>query len=980
MTRSRAFVALLVCVMLGAFASSASAATKFQPRIKGALGLVAPFNKQGLEFSPDIASGAPTQVTYHGGSVMAGGVTIHTIFWDGGGTNPFPGSPGAGRPSYEGLIEQFFGDVAAESTGTSGAAGSCSTGAQSNCNVFTVLPQYAEGTSPGAITSGDYSISYDAGTDAIVDHDAYPDQSIQCQSADNAPVCITDGQVQTEIDKIAPADERGLHNLWFIVLPPGVDECIDAGACGTNAFGAYHSEFDRSSNGLTIYAVAIDPVIEVGPIAPGADPQGNPDAEATADAMGHETVEAITDPQGVGWMDPNGFEVADKCEFGPQLGTILGNTGPDTAEFNQRINGDAYLEQDMWSIDDRACVQGTSSTDNPLPLPQVNMTQFSKTITGNIASMSPGVGVTVSLLRSDAQGNPVTVSSASTTTAGDGSWSVSLSHAVGDDRDEIDVDYSGAGAPTPDHQVILTGNGGNPFTESGWTGWSALDDGSLLTNDDPATGGPSLSIGPCFQTGVLGATLNGDPIIGPNGETSPTDLCGTQTGVADVPLTSFVGPGDVVTASSNDNRAFQGPDVTLLPGGVENPNGGLVSLTVPVGEPDSFSSFFNPTGFFPSGFPACTADLEAQTVTCSGLVAGDDYAVTDGGTTSSGTADGTGTVTVPLAAHGGDSVVLSNGSRTLTTLHVAHLRVDITGEQDAVSGGTCQAGDYFGAPLSAPPTNLSAGDPSVLAGGAALTGAICPTSGNPAGMPTSDIAQTDDQSGGQTQTEVPDIEDTSPLQGETMSGAFIALAESGLPGPNNTITPTDSTSTIALRIAPMSGGAPVFTAANVDTVSGASVPVLSPGTYKATWTLTDANGDTRTVTTRFIEQAAAQGAPGTQGPQGPQGPPGPKGATGPRGPRGPAGPRPKVSCTLKHGKIKCKVTFPKAKRTKGTLRMSISRGKHLAALGHGRVDHGRATITMRERRRVTRGPWTVTIVLARAHNTPATSVVRLAMK
>src|SRR6202020_2916068 len=209
-------------------------------------------------------------------------------------------------------------------------------------------------------------------------------------------------------------------------------------------------------------------------------------------------------------------------------------------------------------------------------------------------------------------------------------------------------------------------------------------------------------------------------------------------------------------------------------------------------------------------------------------------------------------------------------------------------------------------------------------------------------MPTSDIAQTDDQSGGQAQTEVPDVEDTSPIQGETMSGAFIALAESGLPGPNNTITPTDSTSTIALRIAPMSGGAPVFAAANVDTVSGASVPVLSPGTYKATWTLTDANGDTRTVTTRFIEQAAAQGAQGPQGPEGLQGPPGPKGATGPRGPRGPAAPRPKVSCTLKHGKIKCKVTFPKAKRTKGTLRMSIRRGKHLAALGHGCVDHGRA--------------------------------------
>ena len=38
---------------------------------------------------------------------------------------------------------------------------------------------------------------------------------------------------------------------------------------------------------------------------------------------------------------------------------------------------------------------------------------------------------------------------------------------VGDDRDVITIDYSGAGAPTPSHQQILTGNGGNPFTESG---------------------------------------------------------------------------------------------------------------------------------------------------------------------------------------------------------------------------------------------------------------------------------------------------------------------------------------------------------------------------------------------------------------------------------------------------------------------------------------------------------------------------------
>ena len=977
MIRSRALMALLVCVLLGAFASSASAATKFRPRVDGALGLIPPFNKSGLAFSPDIASGAPTQVTYHGGSVMAGGVTIHTIFWDGG-TNPFPGSPGAGRPSYEALIEQFFTDIAAADTGTSGAAGACSTTAQSNCNVFTVLPQYAEGTSPGQITSGAYSFAYDTGNpdDLMIDHDPYPDTSIQCQSPDDSPVCVTDGQVQTEIDNVAPANERGLHNLWFVFLPPGVDECISPGVCGTNAFAAYHSEFDRSSNGLTIYAVAIDPVIEVGPIAPGADPQGNPDAEATALGAGHETVEAVTDPQGVGWMDPNGFEVADKCEFGPQLGTILGNSGPDDAEYNQLINGHRYLEQDMWSNADSACVQGTTSTNNSLPLPQVNLTQFSGAISGDIGSATSGVPVQVSLLREGADQSPVTVATGSTTTAGDGSWSVTLSHAVGDDRDEIDVDYNndnpGTGVPSPQHQVILTGNGGNPFTESGWTGWTTLDDGSILTNDDPSTGGPSLSIGPCFQTGIEAATLDGSPIVGPNGETSPTDFCSTQTDVADEPLASTVGPGDVVTVSSNDNRAFQGPDVAEV-GGTTNSIGGLVDLTVPVGEPDSFSSFLNPTppaGFFPSGFPSCTADLEMQTVACSGLVPGNDYTVMDGATTESATAGDTGTITVSIAVHGGDSVSLSNGSRTLTTLHVAHLRVDITGEQTVLSGGTCEAGDYYGAPLSAPPTNASAGDPTVIAGGAALTGEICPLSGDATGLPTSDIAQTDDQSGGLTQTEVPDVEDTSPMEGETMYGSFIALAESGLPGPNNTIIPTDSTSRIALSIAPAAGGSPVFTSSNVDTASGVAVSSLSAGTYAATWTLSDANGDTRTVTTRFIEQSGTQGPPGS---------PGPQGKTGPRGPRGPAGPKPKVTCTLKHNKIKCKVRFPKNKKTHGKLRMSISHGTRVAALGHGNVNHGRATITLRERSRITRGTWTITIVLAQARKAPATMTVKLRM-
>jgi hypothetical protein len=270
--------------------------------------------------------GTPTQVVYHGGPVMAGGVTVHEIFWDGG-TNPFPASPnpGASVPSYEGLIEQFFSDIHSAETGTSGASGACTTSTQADCNVFTVLPQYAEGTSPGSITSGAYTINV---ATPIIDTDAYPAKSIQCQSPDDTPVCVTDGQIQTEIDSeiTNTGGSRGLNNLWFVFLPPGVDPCILPGECGTNAFAAYHSDYD-DGNGVTVYAVAIDPVIEAGPISPGSDPQGNPDAEATANAAGHETVEAITDPQGDAWMDPNGFEVADKCETAHADGRDLSDHG-----------------------------------------------------------------------------------------------------------------------------------------------------------------------------------------------------------------------------------------------------------------------------------------------------------------------------------------------------------------------------------------------------------------------------------------------------------------------------------------------------------------------------------------------------------------------------------------------------------------------------------------------------------------------------
>ena len=93
-----------------------------------------------------------------------------------------------------------------------------------------------------------------------------------------------------------------------------------------------------------------------------------------------------------------------------------------------------------------------------------------------------------------------------------------------------------------------------------------------------------------------------------------------------------------------------------------------------------------------------------------------------------------------------------------------------------VQSGICTPFEYWGGPLTVPPTNKAAGEPTKVAGGSALTGKVCPSSGRIASVSSARIAQTDDRSGGQTVTEVPNIASTSPRNGETMHGAFTARA------------------------------------------------------------------------------------------------------------------------------------------------------------------------------------------------------------
>src|SRR5207245_6069331 len=116
---------------------------------------------------------------------------------------------------------------------------------------FSVLPQFADNGGPGT-----YNVSYDAATDSVDAADPFPRSDNQCASPSGIATCVTDLQLQHEIDHVIQtrdAGARGLGNAWLIILPPDVDTCISSDSFGSNAFGGYHSLFDFG-HGATVYA------------------------------------------------------------------------------------------------------------------------------------------------------------------------------------------------------------------------------------------------------------------------------------------------------------------------------------------------------------------------------------------------------------------------------------------------------------------------------------------------------------------------------------------------------------------------------------------------------------------------------------------------------------------------------------------------------------------------------------------------------
>jgi len=253
--------------------------------------------------------------------------------------------------SYQSVIDQFFTDVAHDSGGDQ--------------NVYSVATEYSDGS--GAIQ---YQSTFGG---SYVARDPLPAGT--CNDSNGGlhdPYCLTDGQLQSEIQSVLTA--KGWHggpdHIFFLMTPNGVGSCFDgvSNECSTNDYCAYHSAFVDTSNENVIYAN--EPYEGPYPGCTGAE-QGFPsdvDADTTINTISHEHNEAITDPFGNAWVGNDGVsENGDLCAYG--FGTPLGGT-PGVSAYNQVINNHHYdLQQEFSNADftstGRGCIQRPGGASTP---------------------------------------------------------------------------------------------------------------------------------------------------------------------------------------------------------------------------------------------------------------------------------------------------------------------------------------------------------------------------------------------------------------------------------------------------------------------------------------------------------------------------------------------------------------------------------------------------------------------------------------
>jgi hypothetical protein len=254
------------------------------------------------------------QLRNHGGPTMTTNTT-YAVYWQ-------PSNWSQQFPSgYSTLINQYFGDVAADSGKTT--------------NVYYTETQYS-----GIQYKSTFATSF-------VDTDPLPASG--CSDSATS-VCISDAQLQTEISNFVNAHglPRNSTTEYFVYTAPGVGSCLGSSGCAFTDYCAYHSAIGSTSSAL-VYANM--PYVEnVSGCDAGHHPNSLP-GDAALNVTSHEHNESITDEFGNAWYDILGYEDGDKCAW-----SWGSPTGSGSTAYNQVINGHHYMLQLEYSNKDRGCV------------------------------------------------------------------------------------------------------------------------------------------------------------------------------------------------------------------------------------------------------------------------------------------------------------------------------------------------------------------------------------------------------------------------------------------------------------------------------------------------------------------------------------------------------------------------------------------------------------------------------------------------
>jgi hypothetical protein len=248
-------------------------------------------------------SRGPSPLTLHGGNILTT-TNIYAIWW---GNWPDTTSPDI-QAGIEGLFQGYAGSSYAN----------------------TITEYYDCGGQPCTSTNKEFVSGQSVFKGSLSDTSAAPAHALSTTGA-VTEVCKVLGQNSLTPDS---------NTVYFIYTSTGA---------GRVSYCAWHSW--GSCNGVPVqvaYMPNLDGVAGCNPLDTYVPSDGHSEGlAALANVTAHELSEAITDPQGTGWIDGNGQEVGDKCAWKFSAPVSLTANGKTTT----------WKLQEEWSDAAGGCIQ-----------------------------------------------------------------------------------------------------------------------------------------------------------------------------------------------------------------------------------------------------------------------------------------------------------------------------------------------------------------------------------------------------------------------------------------------------------------------------------------------------------------------------------------------------------------------------------------------------------------------------------------------